>query len=197
MRSKIQEITAGKSGKIYQQCVNVVSYKTPCQFVKDLYAEYERRRDENNAGINGRVFEYAVCETLACENITPFYYQAKFQLVPNAEFDIVLYNDTKPVVLTLKVSLRERYKQSDLEGLALRHVYRGAKSFLITLSENEAPLVKSKISKGDISGLDDCMLANTKEFDDLIKYLSGRKFQKAEYVMPISGRIYAPPANND
>jgi len=40
--------------------------------------------------------------------------------------------------LTIKTSLRERYKQADLEGLALKQVYRKSKTYLITLSGQES-----------------------------------------------------------
>ncbi len=36
-----------------------------------------------------------------------------FERVPNADFDVVLYQSNSPVVLTMKTSLRERYKLND------------------------------------------------------------------------------------
>lgn len=71
------------------------------------------------------------------EEIQPFYYQAKFHHVPPCKCDIVLYDDRRPVVLSVKVSLLERYKQADLEGIALRQVYRQARQYLITLNRQE------------------------------------------------------------
>lgn len=123
MRSKIREIATGKSGQIYKECVELINYDTPHGFINKLYRVYQENND-NNPSINGRIFEFAICETLAHEGIAPFYYQARFKRVPNADFDIVLYDSKRSVVLTMKVSMRERYKQADLEGLALRNVYR-------------------------------------------------------------------------
>ncbi len=119
----------------------------------------------------------------------PFYYQASFERIPNACFDIVFYNLKAPIVFTIKTSLRERYKQSDLEGLALKQVYRKAKTYLITLSNKEIDGIKRKIKEGSITGIDECFLANEKEFDSLLKRLKEEDFIKAEKVLPIDGRF--------
>ena len=71
---------------------------------------------KNNPSANGRVLECLVCGTLARAGVVPFHYQARFALVPNADFDVVCYDPKQPVVLSMKASLRERYKQAGLEG---------------------------------------------------------------------------------
>lgn len=167
----------------------VKSGKPPHLFIGDTYSRYLDTH-ENNPSINGKVFEFLVCETLAQTGVTPFYYQANFERVPNASFDLVLYDTHRPVVLTMKVSLRERYKQADLEGFALRQVYRRARSYLVTLSEDEARSVQSKIDNGDIAGLDRCILADKPEYSDMIAELAKHKFQHAKPVIPLSGVVY-------
>ena len=117
----------------------------------------------------------------------PFYYQASFERIPNACFDIVFYDPKAPVVFTIKTSLRERYKQSDLEGMALKQVYRKAKTYLITLSAEEIDSIKRKIKDGSITGIDNCFLANEKDFDSLLKELKKENFIKAKKVLPIDG----------
>ena len=87
----------------------------------------------------------------------------------------------------MKVSLRERYKQADLEGLALRQVYRRAKIYLITLSEKEAAGVVEKIKVADIAGLDRCLLADRPEYSELMDELCGLEFSRAVEIMPIKG----------
>lgn len=138
------------------------------------------------------MFEYLVCETLAHEGITPFYYQAKFAHVPNANFDVVCYHPKRPVALSMKVSLRERYKQADLEGLALRQVYRSAECCLITLSAGEAAWVSRKITDGDVAGLSRCVIANEPEYTELLGELKGQQFAHAASIMPITGRAVFP-----
>ena len=68
----------------------------------------------------------------------------------------------------MKTSLRERYKQADLESIALKYVHRKALSYLITLDEKEANGVKNKIVSGDVIGLDNVIVATNPEFDELI-----------------------------
>ena len=110
--------------------------------------------------------------------------------VPNADFDIVLYDPKRPAVLTMQVSLRERYKQADLECLVLRNVYRRAEIYLITLSAKEAPGISKKIESGDISGLNKCVLAETEEYSALLQELSQHTFSKAQAVMPLGGLCF-------
>ena len=89
---------------------NLKDYDCAHKFIHNVYASYQESYADKPS-INGRIFEYLVCETLAYEGIIPFYYQASFERVPNAELDVVLYHPEKPVVLTMKTSLSERYQQ--------------------------------------------------------------------------------------
>ncbi len=159
----------------------------PSQFIGQAWNLYKDNYPSNSS-INGRIFEYLVCETLAQSGIFPFYFQAKFHHVPNCEFDIVLYHPRKPVVLSVKTSLRERYKQADLEGMALRQVYRQARQYLITLNAAEAAANRPKIAAGDIIGLDDIIVADNVEYDDLLNRLAAEQFEMAAPVTPIIGR---------
>ena len=101
MRSCIDTLTGGKAGQIYAELVQSERYTSPHAFVKSAYENYTKNYPDNKS-INGRIFEYLICETLAQHKIAPFYYQAKFDLVPNADFDVVLYHPQRPVVLTMK-----------------------------------------------------------------------------------------------
>lgn len=139
---------------------------------------------------NGVLFEYLVAICLHSKKILPFYYQAKISFVPNAYYDIALYSsEGYPIALSIKTSLRERYKQADLEGMALKNVHRRAKSYLITLNAKEYEGVKRKIKEGDVAGLDKVILAYTKEFDDLLNELSSVNFVKPGLVEIIKGKI--------
>ena len=108
------------------------------------------------------------------------YTQAQVAFVPNAIFDILIYNNKKNITsLSLKTTLRERWKQADLEAFALKNVHRNSNIFLITLSEREAKTIKSKIQDGGVLGLDDVIMANSNEFNMLINNL-----KKELYVKP-------------
>jgi hypothetical protein len=139
---------------------------------------------------NGAIFEYLIIMCLYSKRILPFYIQAKISFVPNATYDIVLYSsENYPITLSIKTSLRERYKQADLEGLALKNVHRRAKNYLITLSAKEFEGVRKKIQQGDVAGLDKIVLADSKEFDELITELSQMNFIKPEKIEVIRGKI--------
>ena len=187
MRTRIADTLTGNAGSIYREVIDTMQYKCPYQFVLEGYRTYESVHHSNPA-INGRIFECLICETLANEGIVPFYYQARFEQVPNAKFDIVCYNPRRPVVLSAKTSLRERYKQADLEGLVLRQVYRNAESHLLTLDDTGLN-VQEKIEEGDVVGLTSCILADSPEYNGLIEGLQQYTFIEAQEIMPIHGQM--------
>ena len=162
---------------------------TPHTFVREAWQLYEERHP-NSPSISGRIFEYIICETLAQQGIAPLYYQAEFAQVPNASFDVVLYDELSPVVLSVKTSLRERYKQAALEGIALRQVYRRARCYLITMSEGEADSLQGKIVSDTVAGLDRCIVATRPEYAQLLECLAQRTFTIARPIQPLRGAIY-------
>ncbi len=192
MHSRINKLTIGTAGTIYRNLISNEKFTYSHQFIKCTYDKY-LAASKSNPSINGLVFEYLICETLAQQNIVPFYYQARFELFPNASFDIVLYHPQNPVVLTMKVSLRERYKQADLEGWALRQVYHGADNYLVTLSEKEAESVKDKIKNGLTVGLTGVVLASSTEYDRFLDaILAQRQFCVAEQIYPLQQGTLVP-----
>lgn len=181
-----------KSGKAYLDVLSSMeSYTSPHLFISDAYSSYERQPGGSQS-INGSVFEHLVCETMTRAGIRPFYCQAQFALVPNTNFDVVCYDPTSPVALSMKVSLRERWKQADLEGMALRQVYRRAKNYLITLDKKKANNIKRKIRDGTVGGLNACICADTGEYEDLLEELKQRKFIEGREIMPITARSSVP-----
>ena len=159
---------------------------SPHELVKSFYELYESNYP-SNVSINGRIFEFLICDVLLQNRISPIYFQAKFAVIPNIDFDLICYDEKKPVSLSIKTSLRERYKQADLEAMALRQVYRNAECYLLVLTDEYAG-VRSKIQQGVLFGLTDCLRADTPDFDDLIQSLKGRQFSIAKPVTPIQGR---------
>lgn len=153
-------------------------------FMKALWGRYKNE----SQNLNGKVFEGLIASTLFRFKLVPIYVQARLAFVPNVDFDFILYSkEYGPIVLSAKTSLRERYKQADLEGMMLRQVHRNAKTYLITLDENEAKSVNNKIKNGQVLGLDEVITATSSEFDDLIEYLRTLDYLKPEKVEVISG----------
>lgn len=108
--------------------------------------------------------------------------------MPNVIFDIVLYDALRPVVLTTKTSLRERYKQADLEGTALLQVYRQAEVYLITMSSDESSNVINKIDDGSVTGITSCVLATDDAYIELLSKMKNRSFSEAIPIIPITGK---------
>lgn len=181
-----------KSAEIYYQVFGKEwgkNIQSASEFLKMSWAKIETN-DELTKNSRGILFEYLIACCLYSKKILPFYRQAKIGFVPNATYDIVLYNSLGyPITLSLKTSLRERYKQADLEGIALKNVHRRAKNYLLTLDEREYKGVKNKIEKGDVGGLDQIILATTQEFDELLTELAKMNFTKAEVIEIITGKI--------
>lgn len=158
----------------------------PSIYVKKLWERYKEMTIEENMSsqkirtLNGNIFEAIITTALVKENITPIYTQANLTFVPNVSFDIVVFpklstgevDVSAPIVLSLKTSLRERYKQADLEGLALKDVYKRGISYLINMdTESEIENSNRKISNRDVRGIDGFINATSSEFDELVKKL--------------------------
>ena len=161
----------------------------PHRLVGQLYSGDYLPTYGSNSSVNGIIFELLVCEALLQSGISPIYYQAEIEFVPDVVFDIVCFHPKRPFALSCKTSLRERYKQAAGEGRALQQVYGGSESYLITLSLNEARSVQQKIESREVIGLKGCICADMPEFTDFVEYLHNYRFQMAKPVIPITSRI--------
>ena len=145
---------------------------TPNEYVSYCWDKYINSGVARNNALNGSVFELIIASLLVKERIVPLYLQANVAFVPNIDFDAIVYSsENGPISLSLKTSLRERYKQADLEAIALKYVHRKSKSYLLTIDANEARSVKEKIINGDVMGLDDAVLATSPCLNTLIDEL--------------------------
>lgn len=157
-------------------------YSMPSQYVKEFWNRYEAYEDRNS-NLNGKMFEYILASLCIREGILPVYMSAKVAFVPNVIYDLMFYTKERgPICWSVKTSLRERYKQADLESIALKYVHRKALSYLITLEAREAASVKAKIKSGDVIGLDNVIVASTNEFDELVKQLHELEFEEPQPV---------------
>lgn len=156
----------------------------PSVYIKSLWDRYQSLPKKYKVNsMNGNIFEAIVITSLLKEGISPIYTQTSLEFVPNVNYDLVVFpkNDdgsidvSAPIVISLKTSLRERYKQADLEGSALKSVYKRGISYLVTLdSESEIKKSRQKIIKKEILGLDDFINATTSDFDVLVNDLKTR-----------------------
>lgn len=162
-----------------------IAYNEPNQFVDSLWNQYCQERIDSS--LNGTYFELILSTLFVRENLVPLYLQSQITFVPNVSFDLLLIKEsTDPIVISAKTSLRERYKQADLEGLALKQVHRRAKNYLITLDDIEANRLKPKILNGDVLSLDNVIIANLPEFNDLILELKQFNYIESPRVQMVS-----------
>lgn len=144
----------------------------PSEYVKHCWKKYEASGVARNNSLNGTIFEIIIATLFIKEELVPLHLQAQVAFVPNVSFDAILYtNENGPIGLSLKTSLRERYKQADLEAIALKYVHRKAENYLLTMDSEEAEVVTEKIKNGDVLGLDQAILATSDKFDEFIEKL--------------------------
>lgn len=152
---------------------------TASKFVTHYWKKYKENYGNNNS-LNGLIFENIIMLALARRGIDNIYYQTELTYVPSAIFDIFLYSEETSIALSIKTTLRERWKQADLEALAVKQVHKNAKCYVLTLSHNEVRARRRNDST--YAGLDGFILADTKEFDDLIEELININFSIAKSV---------------
>lgn len=149
----------------------------PHEYVNYCLRKYRESGVPTNNALNGTIFEIILATVFVKERLLPLHLQAKVAFVPNVIFDSLLYTEENgPIAISMKTSLRERYKQADLEAIALKYVHRKAKNYLITVSNEENILVNNKISTGSIIGIDLSILATDQSFDTFINDLKNYNY---------------------
>lgn len=175
-------ISGGKTKEVFEEIypdILDIKIEKPSYFFTEMWARLENSNHNSN-NLNGAVFEGILATLLYRLKIKPLYVQASVSFVPNVSFDFVGFTEEfGPIILSAKTSLRERYKQADLEGMALRQVHRRAQSFLITADIIAAKNVNRKIKEGQVLGLDRVIVAGCTDFDKLIEAL-----ESYNYIIP-------------
>jgi hypothetical protein len=131
--------------------------------------------------MGGRWLEWAVLIALKAKGLTPAYWQAEFASVPNAFNDVMVWStEHGPIIISCKTSLRERYKQADLEAATLRMHYPAGKFYLLTLDDdkNHIARVRKKIKDGEILALQ--VVYARDNVDDLFTFLKTLSLTEAE-----------------
>ena len=163
---------------------------SPSKYIVHCYNKYKTSTGAINNSLNGNIFELIVETCLYRENIKPMFLQAKVTFVPNVKFDVLLYTDDQyPITISLKTSTRERYKQADLEAVALKYVHRRALNYLVMLSSDETTNLKNKLKKGELLGLNEIIAADKDEFDILVNKLKSNSYINPGKVDVVIGSI--------
>jgi len=140
-------------------------------------------------GLRGNWFEFAIGLVLINKGIIPFYHKASLSHIPNIIFDFIIFTtEHGPICLSAKTSLRERYKQTDLEAMALKYVHRRSVSYLLTINEEKTVReLAKKINKKDVLGLDGVYRSG--EIHNIIARFRGYSLIKAPKGDIIRGNI--------
>lgn len=145
----------------------------PHEFILKYWNEYGKKF-KSNQNINGKIFENLIAATLVRSGVLPFYVQAKVAFVSYVNYDFIINTmDIGPIALSVKTSLRERWKQADLEAVALKYVHRKANAYVITL---DADAVKTRrIDSSQMLGIDAFILADTQEYDQILESIKSHE----------------------
>jgi len=188
-----------KSHKVFNDHIsadfNTIPTMKPHEYVDYCWNRYTASPVTKTRALNGQMFELIIYTLLYREEILPFYRQAALSFIPNITYDVVLYHDDGTdngniIVLSLKTTGRERYKQADLEGAYLKNIHRRALNYFVSRADAETLNVQEKIDRKEILYIDRAVNAVDPEFDDLIEELKDFKlhngFKSNEVVEVIS-----------
>lgn len=154
-----------------QPNLDLVDYPSPSKYFANTWKAISSGRGFSR-NMSGECFELIMACILIKEGITPFYMQAEVQFVPDARFDILIFTEEiGPIALSLKTSLRERYKQAELEAISLKSVHRKAQTFLITNNEIEARQNQKRVDQGVFIGIQKVLIPQSPALDELVSYL--------------------------
>jgi hypothetical protein len=160
---------------------------SPSEFIEKYWTKYKDNYPSNN-NLNGKIFEELIAITLVRSQILPFYMQARVAFIPNIDYDFVIYSKgIGPIVLSAKTSLRERYKQADLEAVALKYVHRKSESYVISLDEKE--IRRRKKNLDDVMAIDNFVNASLVEYDELLQNLQARSIIESPVISVVSSKI--------
>jgi hypothetical protein len=121
----------------------------------------------SDKNLHGAVLQALVEQCLTSHGIAPFYTEVEMQFIPVARYDIIVYTKKfGPVNLSLKTTLRERWKQAEFEGMALRKVYRRSRVYVVNNSADETRTRKQKMSQCE--AIRDFVVCTSPIFDQLI-----------------------------
>ena len=201
MQSKSIELINDPNSKIWKAYSEIVEELPDSVSGADLvfqgYELYASRYDTNHQSwrpTSGKVFEYLIIDALWNSGINPIYYQAKVTNITYVQYDVFLYHPTKPVAISCKTSLGERWKQADLEGMVLKQIYRGAHSVLVTMNRkrnNEGVNLQRRIESNEAIGLDRCVVIEegNEDFDALLNALAMTDYGLAQPMIPLVGTV--------
>lgn len=165
-----------------------IDYKinlSPSQFITQIFDNIEKKFKPSNT-VRGAVFEYLIMCVFFRNDIKPFFYQATLSFVPNLKFDFVLFDTNKnPIIISVKTSASERYKQVELESYVAKQVHKRCRCIFVTYDNESIRFIDRKKQLSEILYIDEAYSAKEKTFNQLIKELSNLDYihpEKINYI---------------
>jgi len=154
-------------------------------FINNIFDEIDKKFKPSNA-LRGSVFEHLMMCVFFRNGINPFFYQVNLSFVHNVTFDFVLFDtNKKPIIISLKTSGKDAYKQVELECFAVKQVHKNCRTIYITYEDDAVRFIERKKDLSEIHNIDEIYSTQDKDFDKLIKDLSSRDYidpQKISFV---------------
>jgi len=109
----------------------------PSRFMESAYAKFSTGMPRHN----GKLFEGLFLAILGRAGFSHIILDAEYSCLPYSTIDVAIYTQKKaPTMISLKSSLRERWKQSDLEFSRIKSLNPGAICAIATLEDAGMPL---------------------------------------------------------
>tara|TARA_B100000780_G_C21057501_1_gene424924 strand:+ start:353 stop:898 length:546 start_codon:yes stop_codon:yes gene_type:complete len=166
-----------KNRNIYKDCfaahnLDSYAYIDAESFFKSAWSiytkyQYKYHADNNkkiNNSINGQVFEIIFGFVLDHENILIDSMDSEVRSVPLVRPDFIVKKNIN-FFISLKTTIRERWKQADWESLKYKKKFPDAECYLLVNNKQDCESLKKKISLLDIDGV---YYAGSKDINTLI-----------------------------
>lgn len=165
--------------------INANPHIRSSMFINNVFEKIEKKFKPSNA-LRGSIFEYLMMCVFFRNDINPFFYQVNLSFVHNVTFDFVLFDtNKKPIIISLKTSGKDAYKQVELECFVAKQVHKNCRTIYITYEDDAVRFIERKKDLSEIHNIDEIYSTQDKDFDKLIKDLSSRDYidpQKISYV---------------
>ncbi|WP_034172249.1 hypothetical protein [Chrysanthemum yellows phytoplasma] len=118
------------------------------------YFESNNINSQSQKVIRGKINEYLILLYFKNKGITNLYPQVNLFFIPDIKFDLVLFTKNKRIIaFNFKTCLRDRYKQTMVEGQQLKKLDTRFEFYLLTNNETETQRLNKKINQGKVQGI--------------------------------------------
>jgi len=123
--------------------------------------------DNEKKSLRGYVFQRLVADSLQIAGIDPIHTEAFVTFVPIARYDIIVPTKAEGIInLSVKTTLRERWKQAEFEGIALKRVHRRSRIYVVSKDSDETRKRRAQIEQCE--AIDDFIDCTSQGFDALV-----------------------------